>query len=58
MDDVFNAIYIMDFVIKIIGYGVDNYFKDPWCKFDFFMLMITVVTYIGIAYLQFLKGAK
>ncbi len=58
MDTIFNAIYIGDFLIRLIGYGVENFFNDTWCKFDFIMVMVKVISMIGIEYLYFLKKAK
>lgn len=45
-------------VIKIIGYGFEEYFKEPWYQFDFAMCVISVTTMIGIRFLYFLKKAK
>ena len=58
MDTIFNAIYIIDVVIRSIGYGFEQYFNDFWCKFDFIMVMITIISMIGIEYLYFLKKIK
>jgi len=58
IDLVFNVIYILDVCIKIIGFGVGNYFADPWNNFDFFMVCISVVTIFGLNYIYFLKKAK
>lgn len=58
LDTVFNSIYITDCCIKMIGYGLENFFNDPWCKFDFIMLFITIISMIGIEYLRFMKKTK
>ena len=39
MDDIFFAIYSIEFVLKIIGYGIKGYFDDIWNKFDLFLLV-------------------
>ena len=41
---VFAAIFILEAVVKIIGFGM-RYFKDSWNVFD---LVIVVITIIGI----------
>ena len=58
LDDFFNTVYILDVAMKIIAYGVEAYFDEPWYQFDFFMVMISIMTMIGLQYLQFLKKAK
>lgn len=58
LDTFFNCVYIFDVVIKIIGYGFEEYFKEPWYQFDFAMCVISVTTMIGIRFLYFLKKAK
>jgi hypothetical protein len=58
LDTFFTSVYIFDVIIKIIGYGVEDYFNEPWYQFDFLMSMISVMTMIGIRYLYFLKKAK
>ena len=44
--------------MKIIAYGVEDYFAEPWYQFDFVMVVISITTIIGINYLYFLKRAK
>jgi hypothetical protein len=51
-------VYILDVVMKLIAYGVEDYFAEPWYQFDFVMVMISITTIIGINYLYFLKRAK
>ena len=34
----FNAIYYLEFAIKIGGLGAESYFEDAWCRFDFFLV--------------------
>jgi hypothetical protein len=56
VDTAFNIIYIVDFVIKIVGEGVEDYFNDLWHQFDFVMVVITIITWIGMQYIYFLKS--
>lgn len=30
-DTIFNSIYIADVCFKIVAYGINAYFNDPWC---------------------------
>lgn len=57
-DTFFNTVYIIDVVIKLVGLGVHEYFGDAWNRFDFAMVVITIVTMIGLQYIYFLKQAK
>jgi hypothetical protein len=58
LDNFFVSVYILDVILKIIAHGVEDYFAEPWYQFDFFMVMISVMTMIGLSYLYFLKKAK
>jgi len=42
----FLVIYIIEMIVKWIGLGVFNYFKNPWDCFDFFLVMISTVEVI------------
>ena len=39
----FLVIYIIEMIIKWIGLGFKNYFKNPWDCFDFFLVTISTV---------------
>ena len=58
LDYFFTALYLLDVIMKIIAYGVKDYFAEPWYQFDFFMVCISLMTLIGVQYLYFLKKAK
>jgi hypothetical protein len=47
IDTVLNVIYIGDAVLKIIAIGIEEYFSHFWYQFDFFMVCITLSTFIG-----------
>eukprot|EP01064_Diplonema_japonicum_P002892 TRINITY_DN1187_c2_g1_i1.p1 TRINITY_DN1187_c2_g1~~TRINITY_DN1187_c2_g1_i1.p1 ORF type:complete len:1952 (+),score=341.45 TRINITY_DN1187_c2_g1_i1:184-6039(+) len=39
---IFVGIYVLECGAKMIGYGVAGYFKDPWNRFDFVVLGISI----------------
>ena len=43
---VFTGIYTVEAIIKIVAFG-KAYFKDGWCIFDFF---IVIVAWLGIIF--------
>lgn len=44
MDEIFLYLYLIDFVIKILGIGFNEYFSDVWNKFDFMILFISFIS--------------
>lgn len=40
IDDVLIIFYVVEIVLKIIGLGPENFFKDPWNKLDFLLITI------------------
>mmetsp|Transcript_31861 Transcript_31861/g.83285 ORF Transcript_31861/g.83285 Transcript_31861/m.83285 type:complete len:1767 (+) Transcript_31861:80-5380(+) len=40
---IFFAIYVVEMLVKWIGLGIDQYFKDPWSLFDFVLVMISLL---------------
>ena len=44
IDEVLLYIYLIDFLIKILGFGFEGYFSDIWNKFDFVLLLISFIT--------------
>ena len=47
IDIVFNSIFIMECLIKIISkgfiFGPNAYLKDSWCKLDFFIVITAII---------------
>ena len=33
--------------VKLIGFGLYNYFRDSWCTFDFVVVWATIVSLLG-----------
>lgn len=44
---IFACIFIVEAVLKIIGLGFKTYFKDNWNKFDFTIVILTIVAEIA-----------
>ena len=42
-DMVFVAVFTIEFVLKIIGFGVKNFAIDPFNKFDAFIVSVSLV---------------
>lgn len=51
-DKIFLSIYITEFLMKVIAYGLEDYFEDDWYpmilivfrnKFDFFLIFFQLV---------------
>jgi len=40
IDDMLIIFYVIEIIIKIVGMGPENFFKDPWNKLD--SLLITI----------------
>jgi len=55
IDGYFVYIFIIEFVMKIIGLGVTDYFKDNWNKFDFFLIVSSLAMDMTVS---FLKSAR
>ena len=41
--DAFSYIYYLECLLKVSGLGVDGYFRDGWCRFDFFLVCAALV---------------
>jgi hypothetical protein len=41
----FTWIFFVEAVLKLIAYGINNYFADSWNDFDFFVVVVTVVEF-------------
>lgn len=43
---VFSSIFIVEMIMKMIGFGVRSYFKDSWNQFDFIVVILTIIAEI------------
>jgi hypothetical protein len=41
--DAFTYIFYVEALLKITGLGIGNYFTDPWCQFDFFLVATSLL---------------
>ena len=46
LNNVFTAIFLVEALIRLIGIGVTNYFKENWNRFDFFIALGSVLSII------------
>jgi hypothetical protein len=49
----FTAFFTLECILKLLGQGKKLYFKDGWNKFDFFIVVFSLVV---IIYEQFADG--
>lgn len=42
-DIVFTCIFLMEMLIKWIGFGLKKYFSDAWCWLDFLILNVRLL---------------
>ena len=47
IDNVITALFVVEIVVKFREYGVKNYFKSNWNKFDFILIVLSVPTLIS-----------
>ncbi len=59
IDFYLNYVYLVEFVIKILGLGILNYFRDNWNCFDFFIMVVSFGTDTALGLmLKDIKSAK
>lgn len=58
IDKLFLIVYIIEFFIKLIGLGIDIYFKDTWNKFDFSLIIMSILTIVLFDYMAILKNLR
>ena len=44
LDIFFTFIFSIEMLLKWMGLGIKNYFKNPWCLLDFFIVVIAVLS--------------
>ncbi|KAL4467991.1 hypothetical protein ABPG72_015861 [Tetrahymena utriculariae] len=58
IDDYFFYAYLIEFLVKIIGIGIEKYFDDSWNCFDFFMVLMSFLNIVLSTTLSFLQNTK
>ncbi|XP_063043751.1 sodium channel protein type 4 subunit alpha A-like isoform X1 [Engraulis encrasicolus] len=46
-DQVFTAVFLTEMVLKWMAYGFNVYFNDIWCCLDFFILNVSVLSFVA-----------
>lgn len=58
LDTVFIYIFIAEFAIKVVGLGVKDYFKDNWNKFDFALVVSSLMMSVAVNLLKSARGLR
>ena len=45
-------------IVKLVGLGIKSYFSDNWNKFDFVLVLSTIMLSTALSSLRMLKSAK
>ncbi|KAF5297478.1 hypothetical protein FQR65_LT10014 [Abscondita terminalis] len=63
----FTSLFTMECILKILAYGVRNFFKDPWNTFDFVTVIGSIVdamvvefgeNFINVGFLRLFRAAR
>ena len=54
----FIVVYILEFLMKIVGLGIFGYFRDNWNKLDFVLIIISLSTDFAFTMLRVLRNAR
>ena len=46
LNKIFTYIFIVEMILKFIGLGLRQYFKDNWNRFDFFIVLCSIIVLI------------
>ena len=44
---IFSFIFLAETILKIVGLGFTEYFKDKWNRFDFIIVVISIIAEIA-----------
>ncbi|XP_035706296.1 voltage-dependent calcium channel type A subunit alpha-1 isoform X5 [Folsomia candida] len=67
LNSVFTALFLLECILKLISFGVKNFFKDPWNIFDFITVIGSIidavavefsVDFINLAFLRLFRAAR
>lgn len=56
IDDVFVYIFCAEALLKIIGMGLDDYFSDNWNKFDFILVVLSLILSVTMSVIRISKN--
>ncbi|XP_049954322.1 voltage-dependent P/Q-type calcium channel subunit alpha-1A-like [Schistocerca serialis cubense] len=63
----FTSMFTIECILKIVAYGVRNFFKDPWNTFDFITVIGSIVDvlviefgekFINVGFLRLFRAAR
>lgn len=57
-DKLFLFLYIIEGFVKIVGYGLSEYYRDPWNKFDVSLITMDILTLLLLDYLNVFKNFR
>ena len=58
IDTVFIYIFVGEFIIKVIGLGFRDYFRDNWNKFDFVLVVSSLLMNVAVNLLKSARGLR
>ena len=58
INEVLTGVFIVEMVIKLFGFGVKNYFGDYFNRFDFVIVLISVIDLLLVSYLLLSSDVK
>jgi len=67
MNTAFTALFFIECTLKIISFGVKNFFKDPWNIFDFITVIGSIIdalaveldlNFVNLAFLRLFRAAR
>jgi len=56
VDDGFVYLFCLEAVLKIIGLGVNEYFTDNWNKFDFILVVLSLILSVTMSVIRITKN--
>ncbi|XP_046399409.1 voltage-dependent calcium channel type A subunit alpha-1-like [Ischnura elegans] len=67
MNTAFTALFTIECILKVVAFGVRNFFKDPWNTFDFITVIGSIVdalvvefgeNFINVGFLRLFRAAR
>ncbi len=58
IDNVLVYIYLAEVIIKLLGYGIQAYFREGWNIMDFILTVISLVTNVALSLAKLARTVK
>src|SRR3990167_9505718 len=58
IDSYFVIAYIMEFVLKVVGLGILDYFRDNWNKMDFAFIILSLTTDFAFSVFKIVRNVR